>query len=249
MYGFPTTATSDWDYYAVGWSDKIKPYKFYPNIKIHQKKRTPNLDVEKVELCAYLSYLMNGFVFQVESLFVPRNWMDWLDPKFEELVLNKKHLLIDRTRFIENFGDNVDITRRKTVADIEKLKNEVLARKPGPKIANGVTKMLDEYKAKGYYHKDYLHQIRIAACILHFMKTDVYPLTTLKEADPSAFEFCSALKTEPGRFSRAELDAFLDEYLHNIDKCSLENDEEKFRFDTGHALNIIKEFDISGKTK
>lgn len=241
MYGFPTTETSDWDYYSIGLSSKVTPYKIYPNIKIHQKKRTPNLDVEKVELCAYFTYLLNGFLFQVESLFVPRNWMDWLDPKFESLVLNQRHRFIDRTVLIENVGSNIDTVRRKTVKDIEKLRVDTLARNPPKKIAKGIERMTEEYRQKGYYHKDYLHNIRIAACLLHFLRTDEYPLTKLEEVDPVAYDVCSLLKKEPAHFSRQELDQILDTYLFDIDKVDLENDDKKFRFDTSYALSTVKE--------
>jgi hypothetical protein len=248
LHDFPTTDNSDWDYYSVGISSHVTPYKIYPNVKIHQKKRTPNLDVEKVELCCYFTYLMNGFLFQVESLFVPKNWMDYLDPKFESLVLNQKHLLIDRTQLIENVGSNIESVRRKTVSDIELLANRVLTGNPPQKIARGVTRMRDEYRAKGYYHKDYLHNIRIAASLLYFLKNDVYPLATLRTSDPAAYKICCEIKAHPDRYTRADLDGVLNTYLHDIDKVNIENDEEKFRFDAGHALGVLKEFDILGKT-
>lgn len=242
MYGFPVLETSDWDYYSVGTSRHITAYKIYPNIKLHQKKRSFTLDVEKVELCSYLTYLMNGFVFQVESLFVPQNWMDYLDPNFGELVLKNRHLLIDRCQLLENFGSNVDLIRKKTKADIAKLKAGVLSSTRNEKLIRGVSKIYDEYEAKGYYHKDYIHHIRMAACILSFLEYDTYPIANLKEADPVAFQMCSDIKNEPNRFTREELDKFLNIYLTAFDKFNLDNDEEKFRFDATYAQKVVGHF-------
>lgn len=239
MYGLPNTATSDWDYYSVCTSSKVQTYKIYPSIKLHQKKRFENLDVEKVELAAFITYLMNGFVFQVESLFVHQSWMDYLDPKFKELILDKRNLLIDRCALLENIGSNIEIVRKKKPEDILKLKQTVLASNPSRKIAAGVTRMSDEYQAKGYYHKDYLHHIRIAASVLHFMKHDIYPLSDLKICNPEAFALCSEIKLNPDRFSRQELDDALDHYLKDLERIDLEGDEEKFRFDGSYAQKAI----------
>lgn len=241
LHGFPLTEKSDWDYYSVGTSKFIKPYKMYPNIKIHQKKRSEALDVEKTELCSFITYLMNGFVFQVEAMFVPKNWMDYLDPKFEELVLKNRHKLIDRCSLIENFGSNIETVRRKTAPDIAKLKEMVLATKPSRKIVQGVSKMYDEYARKGYYHKDYLHHIRIAASILGFLKNDFYPLE-LGKTDPKSFEICSDIKLNPDKYARKDLDEILDSYIKDIQTFNLENDEDKWCFDGPYAQSVINSF-------
>ncbi len=240
-YGLPLNKWSDWDYYSIGTSTQIQKPQIYPLIKLHQKKRTTGLDVEKVELCAYLTYLMNGFVFQVESLFVHQSWMDYRDPMFEDLVLNKRHLLIDRSRMVDNLCENIYSVREKKFKDIEALRDRNLKGRPPLKIVNGLNKMYDEYKIKGYYHKDYIHNIRLAASVLYFLKNDIYPVR-LGEFDPEAFATISEIKERPHDFERKDLDAKLDRYLHAIETHSLDDDEDKFRFDSIHALKILKEF-------
>ncbi len=239
MYGFPLTEKSDWDYYSVGLSSKVSIHRIYPNIKLHQKKRSENLDVEKVELASFITYLMNGLVFQIESLFVHKSWMDYLDPRFKELVLDKKHLFIDRCALLENVGSNIEMVRKKTPADIAKLKAQVLASNPSRKIVAGISRMNDEYQRKGYYHRDYLHNIRIAASVLYFMKHDIYPLDNLSKCDPTTFDLCCAIKENPDSYCRGALDEALDFYLRQLEKINLDGDEEKFRFDGGYAQNVI----------
>ncbi len=188
-----------------------------------------------------MTYLMNGFVFQVESLFVPRHMMDFLDLRFDELILKNKDKLVDRCQLVENFTCNVDMVRKKTVADIDKLRKNVLASNPSTKLAKGVIKMHEEYARKGFYHRDYLHQIRMAASILYFLKNDVYPLE-LENVDKEAFVRCCEIKTNPDKFSRAELDEFLDIYLKQIDIFNMEDDEKKWSFNTPYVQKVISSF-------
>ncbi len=241
-YGLPTNEHSDWDYYSVGTSTKVTPYKIYPNVKIHQKKRTKGLDVERVELCAYFSYLMNGFAFQVESLFVHQSWMDYLDPRFEDLVLNKKNLFIDRGQLIENVTCNIQNFRKKTVADIAKLKDNIERSPTSKKIVEGVGNMYEEYRLKGFYHKDYVHGIRLAASLAYFLKHDIYPYQ-LQIFDKDAYQACAFLKAYPSNnMTREQADTILDRYLSKIEEVDLSDDEDKFRFDSTHALQTLKKF-------
>ncbi len=241
-YGLPQTESSDWDYYAVGTSSKVTPYKIYPNVKIHQKKRTPGLDVEKVEICAYLTYLMNGFAFQVESLWVHKSFMDYLDPQFEDLILNQRNLLIDRCQLIENITCNIEQFRKKKVEDIQKLRNETYRRTKNPKLLAGVDNMLEQYKLYGFYNKDYIHGIRLAASLAYFLKHDVYPYK-LEDFNKSAFGIISFLKKYPmNNQSKADLDKILDGYLQQIVTADLTEDEDKFRFDSSHAMKALKSF-------
>jgi hypothetical protein len=240
-YGLPQTESSDWDYYSVGTSTKIKPYKIYPNVKIHQKKRTQGLDVESVELCAYFTYLMNGFAFQVESLWVHKSFMDYLDPVFEEEVLNKRRLFIDRGQLIENVTCNIESFRKKTVEDIQKLRTDVYNHTANPKLRAGVDRMLQEYKDKGYYHKDYLHGIRLLASLVHFLKTDIYPIK-IGEVDKPTGLILDTLKTHPAAAKRSELDCVIDKTLEALATYGLNDDEDKFRFDSVHALSTLKKF-------
>ncbi len=241
-YGLPQTESSDWDYYSVGTSTKIKPYKIYPNVKIHQKKRRLGLDVEKVELCAYFTYLLNGFAFQIESLWVHKSYMDYLDPVFEDMVLNHRHLFIDRGQMIENVTCNIELFRKKTVEDIEKLKVNVYKQTDSTKTRMGVDRMLEEYKTYGFYHKDYLHGIRLAASLAYFLKHDVYPYS-LGDFDKPMFEYLSFLKNHyANNHSRQDLDKVLDGFLKQIETADLDGDEDKFRFDSGHAMKTLKLF-------
>jgi len=153
-------------------------------------------------------------------------------------VLDQKHLFIDRTRLLENIESNIQSTRNRTMADMERVKANVLARTRTEKIVAGVGKMYDEYLRKGYYHRDYMHSIRIAACVLHFMQTDHYSLKT-EEFDPIAFDMCCSIKQNPDKFTKKELDDFLDSYLGRIDRFDLEGDEEKFRFDAMHVQKSL----------
>lgn len=240
-FGLPLTETSDWDYYSVGTSRHIVPYKIYPNVKIHQKKRTATVDVEKVELCSYFTYLMNGFAFQVESLWAHKSFMDYLDPVFEAEVLQKRNLFIDRNQLIENVSCNIEIFRKKKVEDIAKLRIEVFSRTQDQKVRDGVDRMLQCYKEYGFYYKDYLHGIRLVSALLTFLKTDVYPIK-VTDGDSVVAGVLSNLKQFPGTFSKGFLDQIIDDKLAKIREIDMDDDEDKFRFDASHALNTLNKF-------
>lgn len=241
MYGLPAIGSSDTDYYAVGTSTRIKEPKIYPQERVHIKKRTAKLDVEHLELCAYFTFLMNGFLFQVESLFVPDDRTHAVDPDFRRLVLDKKNLLIDRSRLLENVEGNIKFVRSRTTKDIEGVKDRALKATTSEKVRQGVLRMHAEYVAKGYYHRDYLHHIRIAASVANFLRTDNYVLN-LANCDPEAHKMCCDIKENPNKFTRKELDEFLDPYLDFLNMTNLDGDEDKFRFDASYAQKTLAEF-------
>lgn len=238
MYGFPRTALTDVDYYSIGLCPQLKKKTIYPEPKIHQRKLRTNIDVDAVELAAFFTYLMNGFILKLEALYVPSKYVHTLNDQFKELVLDKKHLFINRVQILENLTSNIYDVKRRTIKDIENLRVKVLQRNTDKKALDGVDNMLAEHRVKNYYHKDYINSIRLAANFLYFLKNGVYPVE-LENYDKTAFDFCKDIKLNPNKFSREALDQFLDSYLENIDAFNFDGDDEKFRFDACYAQKVI----------
>lgn len=239
-YGLPKVATSDKDHYFIAtYKDLGGKPKIYPNIKWHQKKRNASFDVEKLELCAFLTYLMNGHVFNVETLFIPKENIKHVDDKFDQLILRQYKRLIDRNRVQDNIFENAHALKERTLEDIEKIRHELITSAAEKKIRTNINKIHDEYLVKGFYHRDYLHAIRVASSATMLMKEGFYA-TQFGDFDPDAFKFCAELK-KGAPFTKKEVDDFLDSRLKILAEFDFIHDSD-FQFDMAYAQEVIQEF-------
>lgn len=241
MYGLPKVESSDKDYYAIGtYKDLGGEARLYPRKRWNQKKRTKAWDVEYIELCAFFTYLMNGHIFYVESLFVPKNAVHIKNDKFERLVLDNVPKLIDRNQVLDNIFENAEHIQARNLEWVELLRSKILPTNPEKKIIAGIERMHQEFIRKGFFHRDYLHAIRVASSSISLMKDGVYG-TQLADFDPEAFEFCSRLKQRPEDFEKKDVDQFLESRLDILKKFDFILDDQ-FEFNTSYVQSVIKEF-------
>ena len=239
LYGLPSLSTRP-TYSSVYASNNVDKYKIYPTEVGFVEKSFKGVFINSIEVCTYLTYLINGSPLHIESLFVPDDKVHFISCEFKTLILDNRNLLIDRGQMVDNIVWNAEYLKKISAQDNER------------EITRGDGSYMDVerdiLKSVGHLRKDYSRLIRVLASALHFLKTDAYPLTNLKEVNGAVFELCVALELGAS-FRREDLDATVDAYVKDIEKFCLDGDEEKFRFDSSVALGALKEFDRITKNR
>jgi hypothetical protein len=177
-------------------------------------------DTLLIEFRHYLGHLQRTNTSAIELLFA--DGFEVLEEEFR-IVRENRHRLIDSERLFQSLTGYIHSERR--LANGERT-GELGGRRK---------EQVDRY---GFSPKNFSHLLRLAHCGEAFFKTSTYPVSL--KGDP-ARELIFSVKTEPGRYTREELNLMSDAALGRL-KDSYDNRRETFRFEEALASRLCLDF-------
>ena len=235
LYG--AKAPKDKDLSTICVFEELAEPRLYPKQRIEGINFEPDGDKRYVDLCTFLTHLLNGHPMYIESLFVDKQFIVDYSDDFKSKIIDKRHLFIDKSTVAENTFLNTCPSRFTNVYNSKFLIK--LPNNPHEKLIKLANNIESDCLKYGFYRKEVAHAFRTLLTVRNFLNTDVYEndISKISEVD---FEVYEALMNFPEKINFKDICDKINKIRDAI-KDFRESEDDKFSFDTGYCHQLIKE--------
>jgi hypothetical protein len=218
LYGL-NTPTSDIDYRGLFVATDPK---YLANLNtIDSIVQTGEVDATYYELTRYLKLLRKSNTQVLEILFAPESSFVFKHPHFD-VIRDNKYNLIETSVLKQSLKGYVFSELRLATGE--------RSGQLGGKRKEAVTQY-------GFSPKNFVQILRLCKVGIEFF-TDGRYMVNVKEFDPEYHKFLMDIKTAPEKYTREQLEAFVNEEFQKLEKM-IDNTEVEYTFDEELAAQII----------